>query len=162
MHTLLQAAQIGARQNFVTHGYVSPIALVHARRHPDTGEPLNPPRLMVINLTNVPDKDTLAEALRELLKKTNATAVALINEAWEIAKFRPGEKPQDWVGRVKDHPNAKEIVLINFETRDGHILIVQARIVEKKGKRVLDPFKEQEMNQGSGRFVGLFDHGAKN
>ena len=108
----------GARQNFEEFGYISTVILFIMN---GSITPL-PPQLMDI-LTK--DRERFYATVRDLVKKHNPDAVAMICEAWYV---------DDLSGRLEQpskNPKKKECVFVTVDSRDRQVSYV-AEIKNKK------------------------------
>jgi hypothetical protein len=111
LHAVLVATDI-----FTGTGKVRPMAVVHARKCPNTGKP-GIVQVIPAGFRNAYDKAVFAESIRQIARETEAWAVVLMIEAWFVER-QHGEalttRPRDAVDRreavyvLVDHEDSAE------------------------------------------------------
>lgn len=157
---LLEMALGGARTNFERHGHVCPVAMMLLRKNPETGERFKEvqPVMMPILMRDDEEKDFYAEAMKKIAYLGDALAFAFVNEAWVLELQGPkGEAEKHmkkWHGRYSEHPDAREVVQVIFETA-GRNEMHRAFITRTPDGANLEPFEALPYAAVEGRFVGF-------
>lgn len=104
-------------------------------------------------------KDELVKVLKDTAKKTNATMIVMLMEAWTLQTEKDKcvldvIEEAEKIGGIGKHPNAVENVVMTVETYDGAWLAV-APIYEKDGKRTFNIPNLTSSVKSEGRFFNL-------
>lgn len=139
----------GARKNYEKHGHIQPVVFLVIN---DTLNPL--PKQLVDLMTA--DKDKFHDVVRELVKKHNPLAVAIITEAWYL-DLQGGAK----VEVPSQSKEKKECVFVTVDSIEKQISWM-AEIKDKKlGEWVKHPvyFKKVGEVRMSGNMIDFFGTG---
>ena len=133
----------GAKENFKKDGKLHPITFLMTADG----------TLMPI-IAPMPDdqsKDSLADVVRTLIRKTKAEAVLMVNEAWYLKN--PKLKKGDPLPKPSEHADRQEAIVIFAETRE-HVVTALADIDGKT--RAVGELTLLPDGQTRGRFTHFF------
>ena len=109
-------------------------------------------------VSDMSDKDKVAEIVRAFLRKQGITLYVSLLECWTYeGKEIP---PEIHEGKSLEHnPDRREAIAIIAEDNDGNVISGRYYILRPEhGKPKLSPLKiESEVTKTEGRFVGMFD-----
>ncbi|HEX3412854.1 MAG TPA: hypothetical protein VHT00_14135 [Stellaceae bacterium] len=100
------------------------------------------------------DRDVAVDLVRELLAHIGATRVAFLNEAWTVRGMTKPEADAI-VGKVADHPDRMEVLVITAEDVREPALFGHRRIIRHDKSTELGPLQWFDMNNAQGRMIGL-------
>jgi len=114
----------GARKNIVEHGELVPvIGLLGRNMHPDAPDGYCV-YVMMINdfMDSEQGKNLLSTMLPQLAEKFGAFAFAMLCEAWTVDRSVSEAEAVRFTGRLKEHPDAIEVLSVMVETRQRNAL----------------------------------------
>lgn len=115
----------GARKNILEHGELVPVVgLLGRNMHPDAPDDGYCVYVMMINdfMDTEEGKNTLSTMLPQLAEKFGAFAFAMLCEAWTVDRDVSEAEAVRYTGRLKEHPDAIEVLSIMVETRQRNVL----------------------------------------
>ena len=99
------------------------------------------------------EKDAAVRSLRMLFARDQVKRFAFITEAW-IRQARSMDDALD--GRVSEHEDRREVVMISAEDRDGSMLMGWFYILRPEhGPPKLSPLEVKDFDGSTGRMMGL-------
>lgn len=139
-------------QTWMRTGELQPMAFIGNKAHVG---------ILPMRFTTPETKDIYAEAIRALVKKTDADFVVFVAESWTLAidGQSPGEAEKtyrDWQKSGKslaDHPRRREVVMVTYEDRYG---ATRLGMLTVRPDRTLAPIEWSEADTNAGRFSGFF------
>lgn len=139
----------GARKNYEKHGYISPVVFLVVNGT------LNPLPKQLIDLMHA-DRDKFRDVVRDLVKKHNPLAVAIITEAYYL-DLQKGDK----VERPSQSKDKKECVFVTVDSKDKQISFMAEIKNKNLGEWIQHPiyFKKGGEVQASGNMIDFYDTG---
>jgi hypothetical protein len=109
---------------------------------------------------SAPDKDAEYQMMRSFFAEEDVVAYVLIAEGWMLESKDPKVRSEAMrLGRIRDHPLAREVVHFHGEDDIGHYHAMRDIIRPSKGKAKLGPLyygaHPGEGWRGEGRMFGL-------
>ena len=102
------------------------------------------------------EKDIAMDMLRRFFREAKVKRYVFIVEAW-IAHVQTQREVTEGP-RPSEHPDRREVLMINAEDRSGESIIGQYFILRPEhGPPTLSPLKVQPYEHTAGRMVGLLD-----
>ncbi len=109
-------------------------------------------------VTNLDDKDRVANTVKEFIKKNGITHYVSMLECW---MYEGKELPPEYLtGKsLEDNPDRREAIHILAEDKDGNTISGRFYILRpERGRAKLSPLKvDPPPEKVEGRFVGMFD-----
>lgn len=148
------------REAFESKGQLHPIGFVfarHAPQEPRKKAPESHARHLVIapqdGCFDVDDKEAFSQALKLLAWKTDAAGVVFASEAW-IVESSDLKGIREFSGRLQEHPQRKEIIMVHYEPDRGESATFRAEITRDGDVATLGEWeRETRHGQRSGRFT---------
>jgi hypothetical protein len=105
------------------------------------------------------EKDIVVKGLRQMFAAKQVKRFAFIVEAWVASISQSGITPNTYAGpRPSEHPDRREVLMINAEDRDGSQIMGWYYILRPEhGPPKLSPLEVKPYDQFTGRMVGLLD-----
>lgn len=155
-YSMVEMAKDTVRSEFETYGQVPMLVFFQARRLADAQPWLEKPVVTMAPLVGIA-KDALPELVRRLAKRFGARALVLAAGAF-IARFpdTPDVEAiaQQWQGRLHEHPESREAVMLRHETMTGTAVEI-AYVTDVEGKRTLGEFAPCVRDQWGGPMARL-------
>jgi hypothetical protein len=116
-------------------------------------------------------KEMAAKLMRQMAEHVKPVALAFVSEAWMVDyNLKNGEKPdildedgnyKEGIARPKEHPNKKEILMINFETHDRfafhYMNIIRGKDRPELTDYMLEDWTPKEKVEITGKFMNLLE-----
>lgn len=149
------------------------MALFLCRRNPQTGLSFAKPQIIPVLVAEMEDeagKQAVVASFRKMAAKGRAVGVGFMTEAWTVRAqldHAAGTRKVDeliddynanWRGRLNEHPERVEIVMVSWQHRAGSGSGAMAEIVRgNSGKAVLQPWVDMRDQPGGGITGRFFD-----
>lgn len=168
--SLAESLLAGMRHNFLTHGHLTPIAVVLAQRHPETLDKLPHVQPMIVGFEgefNDQGKDGFAMHLKTFALTTDAVGVLFGSEAWSLSVeaskvgslAEAREALGDFNGRLEKHPQRREVLHLIFEHKALGSKAWVAEIRREKGSTEVGDFESPSgwvpAEMSTGRFTNF-------
>ena len=156
-------------QMFNDIGALEPIAIIVPTVHPDTGERMDVPAMFIVpyegEVTEM-GKSGFAELVRALFKDVKAVAVAFAGEAWAVEReLKNGDAEEqnkmvnELTGRVADHPEKIEVVILTVEHRLMAPKCYMSNILRSEERAVVAGWSDKSdlLTHSGGRFANFLE-----
>jgi hypothetical protein len=100
------------------------------------------------------NRDQAVALVRELLATVEASRVCFMNEAWTVHAMTK-QAADNIVGKVADHPDRVEVLMVAAEDAREPALFGHRRIIRNGDSAELGPLEWFDMNNAEGRMIGL-------